>query len=72
MKEEISFEDKVGLMLINLTVDEIFVLDGSVKKENREKFISVVKSYIDRNFLNNDGMEIIFSNDYSKLKKQHI
>ena len=72
MNEEISFEDKVGLMLIGLSIDQIFVLDENVKKENREKFISAVKGYIDKNFLNNEGVEIIFSNDYSKLKKQHI
>ena len=72
MNEEISFENKVGLMLVNLTVDEVFILCENVKKENMEKFISVVKSYIDKNFGNSNGWEIIFSNDYSKLKKQHI
>lgn len=67
-----TYEDKVGAVLMSLELEEDFVIQRKVKPENKEKFISIVKSYIDRNFGNKDGWEVIFSRDYSKLKRQII
>lgn len=67
---DLSYEDKIGLMLLELKVDEPFLILNKVNPENREKFINIVKSYIDRNFGHREGVEIIFSNDYSNLKKK--
>ena len=72
MNSEITYEDKVGKKLLDLKMDEIYSLKDNVKKENTEKFVSVVKSYIDRDFGKNEGWEIIFSNDYTRIKKQPI
>ena len=47
-----------------------FEISAHVKKEKIDKFISTIKTYIDRNFGHQDGWEIIFNTDYSKLRKQ--
>ena len=67
-----NYSDRVGKMLLDLQVEEVYELNKKVKPENRDKFIAVVKSYIDKNFGSSDGWEIIFSNDYTKLKKQKL
>ena len=66
---EVTFEDRVGAMLLALPIDGVFELAKNVKTENREKFIEAVKSYIDRGFGKQDGFEVYFKNDYSKIKK---
>lgn len=66
-----TYEDAVGLALINLREDEIFILEQKVKVENREKFIRVVKNYIDKNFGHNEGWDIEFNLDYSKIRKTY-
>ena len=66
---EMTYADKVGEALHNMKIDEIFVISEKVKPENREIFVSVVKSYIDKNLGHNEGWEVIFSNDYSKVTK---
>ena len=71
MNFEITYEDKVGKMLLDLKIEEIYELEKKVKPENIKKFTDCVKSYIDRNFGNNEGWEIIFSNDYKCIKKQN-
>lgn len=64
-----SMNEKSGIKKELLAMNPIYELSKKVKPENREKFIKTVKDYIDKNFLNNEGCEIIFSNDYTKLKK---
>lgn len=66
---EISYVDKIGLMLLSLEKEKSFILAEKVAPENKDKFMNIVKSYIDKNFGWNEKWEIIFSNDYSMLKK---
>lgn len=69
ISEEITYADKVGLALLEMKENDELIISQRVKPENKELFISTVKSYIDKSFLNNEGFEIIFSNDYSKVIK---
>lgn len=66
---EITYADKIGMMLEKLPLRQVFKLAGQVKKENRQQFVDIVKSYIDRNMGHQSGWEIVFSSDYSALKK---
>jgi len=67
-----TYEDMVGLALIALKQDEIFVIEHKVKIENREKFVQIVKNYIDKNFGHNEGWDIEFNSDYSKIHKTYF
>ena len=67
----VTYEDRVGSVLLDLPIDGIFELAKNVKTENREKFIAAVKEYIDRDFGKQDGFEVYFNNDYSKIKKKY-
>ena len=66
---EMTCEDKVGAMLIKMPVGSIFELVNYVKTENRERFIEVVKSYIDRNLGHKDGWDICFNTGFTKIIK---
>lgn len=68
LKDELGDLDIVKKQLMLLV--PVYELDKKVKPENRDRFVSVVKSYIDRNFGRKDGWEVIFSNDYKSIKKQ--
>lgn len=70
MNSDITYEDRVGGRLIELAVGEIYIIKENVKAENIEKFTAIVKSYIDRNLGRDEGWEIIFSRDYTSIKKQ--
>lgn len=71
-KQELGAElkDFTDLKKQLAAISPVYELDKKVKAENRDRFVSAVKSYIDRNFGHNGGWEVIFSNDYTKLKKQ--
>lgn len=66
---EMTYEDKVGAMLIKMPVGSIFEIAKYVKTENRDKFVEVVKSYIERNFGNREGWEVYFNTAYTKITK---
>lgn len=66
---EITYEDKIGSMLLALPLYGIFEIEKNVKPENRERFIEVVKSYIDRNMGKDEGWEIEFNTEYKKIRK---
>jgi hypothetical protein len=66
-----TYEDKVGAAMLALPEGGVFELAANVKPETREQFIAVIKSYIDRN-LGAPDWELIFSNDYTKIKKQKL
>jgi len=72
VKEEITYEDRVGLYLLRLEIYDVFVISDKVDPANRENFISIVKSYIDRNFGKNDGWQLVFNSDYTKIRKDRI
>jgi len=65
----ITYEDKVGTALLDLPLEQHFVISEKVKPENREKFIQVVKEYIDNNFGNNENWQLEFNGDYTKIRK---
>lgn len=69
MVDDVEYSRRIGLLLISLQKDEIFVVAEKVRPENRDKFIQHVKDYIDMGFGNKDGVQILFNNDYSKLRK---
>lgn len=66
-----EYKDKIGNLLIDLPVDSVFVISEKVKPENRDLFIGIVKSYIDRNIGNQEEFQIEFNSDYSKIRKTH-
>ena len=67
-----NYEDAIGIALINLQIHEIFEIETKVKPDNRTKFIFIVKQYIDKNFGNNEGWQVIFNNNYSKVRKDRF
>lgn len=66
---EDEYENKIKALLLRMKPSEIFIISENVQEANRARFTDIVKSYIDRNFMNADGFQILFSNDYSKIKK---
>lgn len=61
-----TYEDKVYQLLNNMKPGERIQVDKICKKQPRERFISVVKEYID---IHPNGNGIEFSNDYNTIKK---
>jgi len=72
MAAEITYADRIGSMLWAMKINEVFILAENVKTSNRKEFIQIAKSYIDRGFGRRWGWEIMFSPDYSKIKKCKI
>lgn len=66
---EVTYEDKIGSMLIAMPVGGVFEIEKNVKTENRERFTNSVKSYIDRDFGKQEGFEILFNTNYTKIRK---
>ena len=67
-----TYEDRVGMALIALPVGGIFEIEKNVKEENRAKFVEVVKSYIDRSMGQDEGWDIDFNSNYTKIRKNKI
>ena len=65
-----EYEDKIGKMLWDLPIKGEFVIEDNVSPERQDKFIEIVKTYIDRRLGWQDGFEILFSNDYKKVTKK--
>ena len=70
LQDDLNQKNEIKKELI--ATSPIYEIAKKVKVENRDKFIAAVKSYIDRNLGNDNGWEVIFSNDYTKIKKQTI
>ena len=62
-----DYEKKVWGLLISMQVGEEFNIIEKVAPERRDKFIEVVKGYIDHYC--SDLTEIEFNNEYTKIKK---
>ena len=67
-----DYADKVGLAMLQLNIHDVFIISEKVDPANRHHFIAIVKSYIDRNFGKSDGWQLVFNNDYSKIRKDRI
>lgn len=65
---DINYADKIGNTLLEMPLGCIFDIASKVRIENREKFINIVKTYIDYGFGNPDW-KLEFNSDYSRIKK---
>lgn len=63
------YADRIGATLMRMPVGGIFDIASNVRTENREKFVNVVKTYIDHDFGKNDGWLLEFNADYSRIQK---
>jgi len=62
-----DYEKKIWHLCVTLEVAKVFDITVYVAPERREKFIEIVKSYIDHE--NSDGTYIEFNEDYTKMRK---
>jgi len=65
-----DYELKVWGLLVSMQVGEEFNIIEKVAPERREKFIEVVKDYMDHYCSDNTYIE--FNNEYTKIKKYLI
>ena len=63
----LDYELKVWGLLNIIKVGDEFNIIEKVAPERRQKFIEIVKGYIDHE--SNDGTYIEFNNEYTKIKK---
>lgn len=67
MSQSLDYNDKVWQLLISLNVGDEFNIIEKVAPERRQKFIEIVKNYIDHE--GSDNTYIEFNNEYTKIKK---
>lgn len=67
MSQNLDYNDKVWGLLISMNVGDEFNIIEKVAPDRRQKFIEIVKSYIDHE--SSDGTYIEFNNEYTKIKK---
>ena len=67
MSQSSDYNDKVWGLLISMNVGDEFNIIEKVAPERRQKFIEIVKSYIDHDC--SDLTYIEFNNEYTKIKK---
>lgn len=72
MSDELTYADKVGVALLNLNIHDVLIIEELVDPANRSNFIEIVKSYIDRNFGKNEGWQLVFNSDYTKIRKDRL
>lgn len=71
MADKENYEYKVFSMLDNMEAGTFFTVDKITKAENRDRFVEVVKAYIDlRIDPTITGWYIEFSNDYKQVHKK--
>lgn len=67
MSQSLDYNDKVWGLLISMNVGDEFNIIEKVAPERRQKFIEIVKNYIDHE--SSDDTYIEFNNEYTKIKK---
>ena len=67
MLQDLDYNDKVWGLLISMNVGDEFNIIEKVAPDRRQKFIEIVKSYIDHDC--SDLTYIEFNNEYTKIKK---
>ena len=67
MSQNLDYNDKVWGLLISMNVGDEFNIIEKVAPERRQKFIEIVKNYIDHE--SSDNTYIEFNNEYTKIKK---
>lgn len=67
MSQNLDYNDKVWGLLISMNVGDEFNIIEKVAPDRRQKFIEIVKSYIDHDC--SDLTYIEFNNEYTKIKK---
>ena len=67
MSQSLDYNDKVWGLLISMNVGDEFNIIEKVAPDRRQKFIEIVKGYIDHDC--SDLTYIEFNNEYTKIKK---
>ena len=67
MSQDMDYNNKVWELLISMNVGDEFNIIEKVAPDRRQKFIEIVKSYIDHDC--SDLTYIEFNNEYTKIKK---
>ena len=67
MLQSLDYNDKVWGLLISMNVGDEFNIIEKVAPDRRQKFIEIVKSYIDHDC--SDLTYVEFNNEYTKIKK---
>lgn len=62
------YADRIGAVLYKMPVDGIFDIASNVKAENRDKFVGVVKTYIQYCF-GEPAWQLEFNADYTRIRK---
>ena len=62
-----DYEKKIWNLCQTMEVDKVFDITLYVAPERRQKFIEIVKGYIDHEC--SDDTYIEFNNEYTKIKK---
>jgi hypothetical protein len=65
----ITYEDQVGIALLKMELEVLFVVVDKVKPDNYKAFFDAVKGYIDKNLGYKYGWHIEISSDYSSVRK---
>jgi|GEM_PF-1595283 hypothetical protein len=67
MSQSLDYNDKVWGLLISMNVGDEFNIIEKVAPDRRQKFIEIVKNYMDHDC--SDLTYIEFNNEYTKIKK---
>ena len=67
MWHDTDYEKKIWNLCQTMEVDKVFDITLYVAPERRQKFIEIVKNYIDHDC--SDLTYIEFNNEYTKIKK---
>ena len=67
MSRSLDYNDKVWGLLISMNVGDEFNIIEKVAPDRRQKFIEIVKNYMDHDC--SDLTYIEFNNEYTKIKK---
>ena len=64
-----EYEAKVESALRKMVIDQVFIISEKVVPENYEKFVRIVKGFIDNSMGHAEGWQLMFNNDFSKIRK---
>lgn len=64
-----EYSDLIGKVFYSMKVGEVFPAEKYVKPENKEKFISTVKMFMDFRMGWSEGWALSPNGDFSKIKK---
>ena len=68
---EYEYQSKVFAVLWEMEVGQVMTIAQICREKNIEKMIKSVKKFIDLEYDHIEGFEIVFSTDYTQLKKRN-